>query len=501
MYKLFLLMFVGYLSLWPVRAQAPLEEPTVALNFENVDIDLVLRFMSEVTGTAFIKSDQIHGLISLTCSRRVSASEALDLFQEVLDLKGFTLVPGRSNSMKVLTRAEASQTNLEIDGLDSKQLSPSNRMITQVIPLKYMSAPEAKTMLSPLTSREGVLITDERMNSLIVTDMKLNIQRFKKIIDAVDVRTPQVLIEAMIMEISLTKQTKLGVEWSYSESFSKQGQKFSGELSQQLNVGSVVTEGLKYALIRSDLNLKGLLQALATDKNVNILSTPHILTLNNQPAIIRVGEEVPVLTQTRNIQGGETIRSFDFKSVAIELEVTPRINVNREVFLKVHPLIKKILGFNAELNAPILATREAQTSVLVQDGQTVVIGGLIKDDKSSSQSKIPILGSLPLIGIFFRKSDSTREKTELLVFITPHVIATPLEARLETIKKEAESKQRRSPHRLSSKESEKSGDRYFREKKFNLALKEWLTALDSTPDQRQRKRLKRKINRLNNKIN
>src|SRR3982750_3085466 len=98
------------------------------------------------------------------------------------------------------------------------------------------------------------------------------------------------------------------------------------------------------------------------------------MTLNNQPASIRVGEEVPVLTQTRNIQGGETIRSFDYKSGAVELEVPPGINSDQDVLMKVHPLVKQILGFNAELNAPILATREAQTSVLIKDGQTVVIG-------------------------------------------------------------------------------------------------------------------------------
>jgi general secretion pathway protein D len=293
-------------------------------------------------------------------------------------------------------------------------LMEGDRMISQVVPLNFMSAMEVKTELSPLLTKSGSLVTDERTNTLVITDMMTNIRRLIKIIETIDIRSPQVLIEALIMEVSLTNETKLGFEWSYKGNMDSRGHNLATEAEQAFSLGSLVTEGLKYSIIRSDQNLKGLFQLLATDKNVNILSTPHIMTVNNQPATIRVGEEVPVLTQTRNIQGGETIRSFDFKSVAIELEVTPRINNNREVFLKVHPLVKKILGFNSELNAPILATREAQTSVLVKDGNTVVIGGLMKDDRSTNQSKIPILGDIPILGYFFKKQSVTKEKTELL---------------------------------------------------------------------------------------
>jgi 16S rRNA A1518/A1519 N6-dimethyltransferase RsmA/KsgA/DIM1 with predicted DNA glycosylase/AP lyase activity len=197
-----------------------------------------------------------------------------------------------------------------------------------------------------------------------------------------------------------------------------------------------------------------------------------------------VGEEVPVLTQTRNIQGGETIRSFDFKQVAIELEVTPRINPGREVFLKVHPLVKKILGFNAELGAPILATREAQTSVQVLDGQTVVIGGLMKDDRSSSQSKIPILGDIPLIGYLFKKHGSTSEKTELLVFVTPRVIDNAREAEAVTVRKEAESRAKTTPHRGAARGLLREGKRLYRARRYAEARRAFEEAERTSPDGR-----------------
>jgi general secretion pathway protein D len=244
----------------------------------------------------------------------------------------------------------------------------------------------------------------------------------------------------------------------------------------------VISDGLKYSVLRDDNNLAATLQMLATDKNVNILSTPHILTLNNQPAVIRVGEEVPVLTETRNIQGGETIRSYDYKSVAVELDVTPRINEEREVFLKVHPLVKKILGFDAELNAPILATREAQTSVIVKDGQTVVIGGLMKDDRSVDRSKVPIFGDIPLLGALFRRSDALKEKTELLVFITPRVILTPDEARNMTVQKEAAVKDARVPHRVDSLADYKEGRRLYGKKRYQEAVEKLQSAAENSPD-------------------
>jgi len=360
-----------------------------------------------------------------------------------------------------------------------------------VISLKYISSQDMKNHLAPLASRGGSIIADERMNALVISDMASNIRRLLKIVESLDVRSPQVLIEALIVEVSLTEETKLGVEWSQIARFHDHGHAFDTETTQGFNVASAITEGLRYTVFRSDGEFSAVLQALATDKRVNILSTPHILTVNNQAAMIRVGEEVPVLTQTRNIQGGETIRSFDFKQVAIELEVTPRINHDREVLLKVHTLVKKILGFNSELNAPILATRQAQTTVQVADGQTVVIGGLMKDDRSSGQSKVPILGDIPLLGALFRRKATSTEKTELLVFITPRVIATPAEAEAVSVKKESESRSRAMPHRITSREAYRQGRRLYREKNFSEAAAAFTAAARTSPDSRLKSRARR----------
>ncbi len=472
----------------------PADHQGISLNFQNTDIDLVLKFISDVTGRVFIKSDAVRGFVSVTAPGHVTTTEALDVLQKVLEVKGFTMVPGGGNMIKVLSQAEAVQGELDV-GYGSTAVQ-GDRMITQVVPLKFLSASEVKAELAPLVSKSGNLAADERMNALVITDMASNIRRLLKMIASLDVRTAQVLIEATIMEVSLTDETKLGVEWSNNHSFHGSDRQFDASVSQTFDLGSVVTEGLKYAIIRSDQNLALTLRALATNKDVNILSTPHILTVNNQPAVIRVGEEVPILTQTRNIQGGETIRSYDYKSVAIELEVTPRVNEDRDVFMKVHPLVKKILGFNAELNAPILATREAQTSVIVKDGQTVVIGGLMKDDRAISESKVPILGDIPLLGAFFKTKSVTKEKTELLVFLTPRVVLNSQEAHAVTIEKEAEAKTSETPHRLSAAEHFRLGEFNYREKRFADAVAEWQKVIEDSPDERLRKKARKRIEKV-----
>jgi type II secretory pathway component GspD/PulD (secretin) len=480
----------------PVNASPP--TPGFLLNFQNADIDAVLRFFSEMTGQVFIKSEAVRGFITVTAPGSVTQAEALDILRVVLDLRGFALVPGPGKMMKVLTTAEAIQSGVEVASSETI-LEGGERLITIVHALSFISATDLKNHLSPLLSRGGNLIADERMNRIVMTDMSSNIRRLMKIIQGLDVRSPQVLIEALMVEVSLTKETKLGIEWSRAGEFTADGHSFNDNISQSYGVPGFIGEGLKYAVIRSDEKLKGLLHALATDKNVNILSTPHILTMNNQPAVIRVGEEVPVLTQTRNIQGGETIQSYDFKQVAIELEVTPRINPGREVLLKVHPLVKKILGFNSELNAPILATREAQTTVQVSDGHTVVIGGLIKDDRSSNQSKIPILGDIPLLGYFFKRRGATSEKTELLVFITPRVVENPDEAERVTVRKESESRAKTMPHRRSAREALRQGKLFYDEGRFSEASDAFEEALRTTPEKKLRRTAMKWLRKSNRK--
>jgi len=473
-------------SLNALDVPPPPSEAELFLNFQNSDIDGVLKFFSEITGDIYVKSDAVQGFMTVSAPGRVSKEEALQVLRAALATRGAVLVPGPGRIVRVLTHAEAVQTDLAVSTTSAR-----SGMVTRLLPLKFLTVQEIRSELTPLLSKGGNLIADARSNTLVVTDDTAVIGRLAEVLAGLDVRIPQVLIEALIVEVSLTAETKLGLEWSHAGDFNAKGRSFTDEASAAFHLSSFITEGLTYAVMRDDVKLRGLLQMLATDENVNILSTPHIVAVNNQTAVIRVGEEIPVLTQTRNIQGGETIRSFDFKQVAIELEVTARVSPDRDVFLKVHPVVKKILGYDAELGAPILATREAQTAVQVRDGETVVIGGLMKDDRSSARSKIPLLGDIPLLGWLFRKTGTSREKTELLVFITPRVMTTPGESQGVTIAKEAQSPSRHMPHRISARAALAKGKESYRRKRFIKAAEAFELAEETSPEAGIREKARR----------
>ncbi len=501
------LVFTNLLSAsWsedPIPAPPPPPPPIAAaaivppqqdlmLNFQNTDLDLVLKFFSQATGQIFLKSDTVHGFVTVMSPARVPLTEALKILQAVLNLKGFTMVSGPGNMVRVLTEAEAAQANMNLtsgDGEDS--VGDSDEMITHIIPIKFASTQDLKQQLLPMLSKDGSMITDERTNSLLVTDTAPHVRHLLRAIAKLDIRTPEVLIEAMIMEIELTDEFKLGVEWAYQGSAHTDNHAFTVNSSQNFSVASAITEGLTYGVLRDDGHVSATLQALSTDKKVNVISTPHIMALNNQPASIRVGEEVPVLSQTQNVVGGDTIRSYDYKSVAVELEVTPRINSDRDVLMKVHPLIKNILGYDAVLNAPILGTREAQTTVLVKDGQTMVIGGLITDDRESSNGKIPILGDLPLIGSLFKNTDKSKDKTELLIFLTPRVVSTTEEAKALTVLKESEVQEPTTPNRADANTHWELGLVYYKQKKYAEAIKEWDLVIQLSPDSKLKEKAQR----------
>ncbi len=418
----------------PARAAepAPPAERLVSLNFHNADLDAVLKFYGEVSGLTFIKSDAVQGQVTVSSPERVSLSDALKILESVLEVKGFALV--RSGRIaKVVTQAEAVSRAVE-SGLDPKTLE-GDRIVTQVIPLKFVSASEAKAELAPLILRGGNLIAHERTNTLVVTDVASNIRRLISVLDRLDVRTPQVLIDALIAEVTLSDDLKLGLEWSHVANIGT-GKDLTEAVQQTFGLDKTIGAGLKYSVVSGDRAISATLQALEESRAVNILATPSIMAANNKEALIRVGEEVPFLKDFRAFQG-ETIQSYDYRNVAIELIVTPRVTADREVALAAHLIIKKIVGIDAKLQVPILGTREAKTHAVVKDGQTMVIGGLMKDDVTTVKTGIPILKDIPLLGYLFRRTEKRRDKSELLVFLTPRVILSAEDAARITQEREA----------------------------------------------------------------
>jgi len=260
---------------------------------------------------------------------------------------------------------------------------------------------------------------DEDTNSLLVMTASKNFQRIKEILTDLDKPVPQVLIKVLLAEVTHEKSVDLGVE------FSLLNIRESGLGSTLLTDFALAnqTGGLIVRTIEKDV--EATLRALEEVGNLDVLSRPYILTGNNQPAIITIGEEVPFIRNTRVTETGQTINTIEYEDIGIILQVTPHINPEGLVIMDVIPEISAITGktvpISETVNASVFAKRSAECRVAIRDGQTIVIGGLIEDQKRDIIKQVPLLGDIPLLGYLFRRTVKETRKTELLIFLTPHV--------------------------------------------------------------------------------
>ena len=190
---------------------------------------------------------------------------------------------------------------------------------------------------------------------------------------------------------------------------------------------SSATDGLILRLVEENVEIA--LRALEKVGKLDVLSRPYILASDNHPATITVGQEVPFIRQSRTTETGQTINTIQYEDIGIILNVTPHINPDGLVIMDISPEISTLTGttipISETVTAPVFAKRSAQSRVSILDGQTIVIGGLMEDRKTESIRKVPILGDIPILGWLFRRTVEEKTKTELLIFLTPHVVREP----------------------------------------------------------------------------
>lgn len=299
--------------------------------------------------------------------------------------------------------------------------------------------------LSQLRQNVGV-VADPATNSLVITTTPDNLPILRQIIESLDVAPRQVMIEVIIAEASLDATQKLGVQ------FDAQGVgKILGSAGTQTtnsnfplgssgstlgNINAAINPGFQFGVQALSGRYRALVQALSTDNRVRILSTPKVFTSNNQTGLIDITTQVPYVTgatQNSIISTGTNITT-NFLDVGIQLQVTPRIARDGLVTIDVVTSASELLGFDtltASLDAngrpqtivaPRTSTRDTDTEVTVRDGEVVVLGGLMRDTTTVNVNKIPLLGDIPIIGQLFRSTSTEKQKTELMVFLIPHVV-------------------------------------------------------------------------------
>lgn len=301
---------------------------------------------------------------------------------------------------------------------------------------------QAESAKAQAASTQATVVAVPANNALIISGPPSSLELLEAILKQLDVPLAQVLVEAVIVEVSSKRFNELGIEWRGMDAPTEDSVRGFGGTSfpasdgeSPLNKAATQpfdqSSGLALGMVKGTisfggvefLNIGALLHALQTNTDVNVLSTPRLMTLDNQEAEIVVGEERPYLKSSQTTDSDQLLRTYEFKDVGITLRLTPHISQGHLVRLNLFQEIKSFVT-ESDIGAITTTKRQARTTVVVEDGQTVVIGGLIRDDTQGTTLKVPCLGSLPLLGNLFKSMRRERAKTNLLIFITPHILAT-----------------------------------------------------------------------------
>ncbi len=357
--------------------------------------------------------------------------------------RGSCEVDARSNSLMVTdTAAKLAEVKTLLPQIDVEQTTVdiSSRPLTEVFYLDYADAGNLTApiqMLSPgvqiqefsssqasQAGAAGGTAGTSRMDMMIITDTQNNISRIRELVSKLDVPPVQVTIDAHIYEIDLNEEERMGVNWQKQIPIPGTTDNLFQMTVAPEDASAGGTGVFRFGSL--DINqFQALLAMLKTHSFAKVLSNPVITTLNNRQANITVGQAIPYVSASQvNAQTGQVSNTIAQVNADISLVVTPSVTGNDEVFLDINPTISSVLGFT-ELggnSTPNLSNRTAQTQVICKNNHTIVIGGMIKTDKSESISKVPFFGNLPGIGKLFQKKTAREVRTELIIFITPHIV-------------------------------------------------------------------------------
>lgn len=391
----------------------------IALDFYETDIKNVFRILQQVSGKNYAIDPDVQGKVTINMEKPVPWDQVLALIlkqnrlgkveqDEIIRIA--TLETLRQEEEARRQRVEAYKNRIE----QEKAMEP---LVTEYIPVSYASAQgEVLPHIEDVLSDRGKANVDNRNNQLIITDTMERIDKAQEVISKIDKVTPQVEIEARIVEINEDFLKDVGTSFDISKQSADAG--FGGSYLHNISMNhpsTNTTSGIGFSLSRlSGLTLDAQLNALEEENNVKIVSAPKIVTLDNKKATIKQGFEIPYQT----VEDDEV--NIEFKEVDLRLDVTPHVTPDQRVSLQIFVTKNEIAELTQE--APALSTNEAVTELLVEDGDTIVIGGIKKDTTTKRKTGFPILKDIPILGWMFKRDIQESEKSELLIFMTPRIV-------------------------------------------------------------------------------
>ena len=434
----------------------------VTFNFQDVPVRTVLQLIAEESNLNIVASDTVQGNVTLRLVN-VPWDQALDI---VLRAKG---LDKRRDGAVIWVAPQPELAKFEQDKEDAR-IAIENRedLVTDYVQINYHSASaifkaltEAKGVGNSgggggtgnnqnengFLSQRGRLVADERTNTLMISDIPKKIAQMRELIAVIDRPVDQVIIEGRIVIATDTFARDLGARFGISGR--RQGDRtqiIGGNIGDNVNIGNGddrvlprdmnvnlpasgfidnTAASIAYTLLGRNFNLDLELSALQEEGRGEVISNPRLVTTNQREAVIKQGREVGYLTVTGSGTGQNSVPTVQFKEALLELKVLPTITDDSRVFLNLNVKKDEVVQF-VDLgiygSVPELARREINTAVLIEDGQTVVIGGVYEFSDRASVAKVPFLGDIPFLGNLFKKKGRSKEKAELLIFVTPKVL-------------------------------------------------------------------------------
>ncbi|MFC6670217.1 type IV pilus secretin PilQ [Marinobacterium aestuariivivens] len=406
----------------------------IDLNFQSVEIRSVLQIIAEVAEMNLVVGDEVGGNITLRL-KNVPWDQALDLVLKTNGLAkrevGNVMLVGSASTIAERERAE-----LEAQ----KQVEELAPLLTEFIQVDFRKASEMKTRVeeAKLISERGFIMSDDETNVLMVRETAAQIEEIRDTLRRFDVEVAQVLIEARIVSASADFQKDLGIRWGFAGDERRGDSQFvidggspsntpqfvegfpdTGNSNLMVDLGVTPQSSIVFSYLRPGFLLSAELSALQTEGKAEIVSQPKVITTNGKPGLIESGVQIPFQT----VEDGEV--NIEFEDATLKLEVTPQLNPGDRITLDLD-ITQDSVGAVLPNGEVSINTNQLQTTVNVADGDTIVLGGVFRNESVNNISKTPFFGDIPVIKNFFRKRETSNTKTELLIFITPKLIRESL---------------------------------------------------------------------------
>ncbi len=385
----------------------------ITLDVKELDIKDTLKIISQASGLNIIMDNDVKAKISITLTD-VPWQTALENILKINELTYKT----HDNIIRIMSQATL------------KKEEDTSPVSTKIMTLNFAKAADLQQSLNKILSSRGNIQININTNSLIVTDTPDILNKVEDLANKLDIRTPQVIIEALLVSVKITDTERLGLDYTITHKKSPEK-----KITQSLKAPTPSIMDLYYGKTILPLwDISAQMSLFAEDKRVKILANPRILTLDNLAAQIEITEQVPYTSVTQSTDGASAITTTQFKDIGIKLYVTPHITKDKFISLSVKTEQSFVAAFIGDTNEPSIDSRKVETNFMLKDSEAVVIGGLKKKDSTITVNKIPILGDIPVLGRIFRKDSKEIVNTELLIFISPRIVENNLLSKKESEK-------------------------------------------------------------------